>query len=100
MQRALHDARLPIGSPVIPECGVVETLVHWRPLGPGVKRSMVGAAAAVGAVGAEVGERVGAKVSWAIVPPASSTKQAAGASIVHSVGIVCKVRRGGAKGES
>ena len=51
-------------------------------------------------VGATVGERVGAKVSWAIVPPASSTKQAAGASIVHSVGIVCKVRRGGAKGES
>ena len=44
--------------------------------------------------GAEVGERVGAKVSWATVPAASSAKQAAGASIVHSVGIVCKVRRG------
>ena len=77
MQRALHAARL--ASPVLCRRYVVTPLlVQWRPTGPGVKGSIVGAAVAptivgaalgaavgatVGAVGAAVGEAVGATVS-------------------------------------
>ena len=70
MQRALHPARLALASAEVCRVRAVTpaTLLHMRLTGPGVKRSITGAAVGASVVGEDVeGVRLGGVLDGTLV---------------------------------